>query len=192
MRALVLDGGDLQHVGRVERSEVRKHRAGKRVARFDHCGRRDGTATAADGAFVAHRASRFPAKQKAAREPGRAAFEMNCRFSRFRSSNGKASALRPDFELLHECRKPCGNGGRGGVVLVFERSPNRGERDASIATGIHPALARIGNDPPTNPVVDPISCGGEMAHWAASNVSTSRPVNACPLGRVPDRTSPHV
>src|SRR5262249_7025887 len=26
---------DLQHVGRIERSEVRKHRAGKRVARFE-------------------------------------------------------------------------------------------------------------------------------------------------------------
>ena len=114
------------------------------------------------------------AKQKAAREPGRAAFEMNCRLSRFRSSNGKMSALRLNFELLHECRKPCGNRGRGGVVLIFERSPNRRERDASIATGIHPDLARIGNDPPTNPIVDPIGGGSEMGHEAESNVFISR------------------
>ena len=94
--------------------------------------------------------------------------------------------------MLHECGKPCGNRSRGGVVLIFEGSPNRRERDASIAAGIHPALARIGNDPPTNPVVDPISRGGEMAHWAAPNVSTSRAINACPLGRVPDTTMPRV
>ena len=85
----------------------------------------------------------------------------------------------------------CGNRSRGGVVLVFHGSPDRRESDASIASGIHPVLARTGNDLP-NPVVDPISGGCEMAHWAAFNVVTSRPANAYPLGRVPDRTSPRI
>jgi hypothetical protein len=99
---------------------------------------------------------------------------MNCRFSRFRSSDEKTSPLRLNFELLHECRKPCGNRGCGGVVLAFQGSPNCRERHASIASGIHPALARTGNDPLTNPVVDPISRGGRMAHEAGSNVFISR------------------
>src|SRR5262249_30303120 len=109
-------------------------------------------------------ASRFSAKQKAAREPGRAAFEMNCRFSRFRSSNCEMSPLPLRFELLHECREMRGNRSRGGVVLVLQISPNCRKRDASIASGIDPGLGKTGNHLPTNPVVDPISRGGEMAH----------------------------
>jgi hypothetical protein len=136
--------------------------------------RRHGPAPAVDAHLRSSSTSRFSAKQKAAREPGRAAFEMNCRFSRFRSSKEKTSPLRLNFELLHECGKPCGNGGCGGVVLVFQGSPNRRERDTSVATGIHPVLARIGNDLPTNPVVDPISRGSERGHEADSNVFISR------------------
>jgi len=35
-------------------------------------------------------------------------------------------------------------------------------------------LARTRNDPLANPVVDPITCGSEMAHDAGSNVFISR------------------
>jgi hypothetical protein len=75
------------------------------------------------------------------------------------------------------------------IVLVLQALPNCGQPDASIASGIHVALRGTGNDMPTYPVVDSVSCGGEVAH---SPLPTSSPPprllsNACTVGRVPDK-----
>jgi hypothetical protein len=52
------------------------------------------------------------------------------------------------------------------------------------------ALRGPGNHMPTHPVVDPISCGGEVVHRPLSTSSPPVPhrlTNACTLGRVPDK-----
>jgi hypothetical protein len=83
----------------------------------------------------------------------------------------------------------CGNRSRGGVVLDFQGSPNRRESDASIASRIHPVLARTGKDLP-NPVVDLISRGGEMPHCASPNVSPPVPLTRIPSVGFPTEPAP--
>ncbi len=102
--------------------------------------------------------------------------------------SGLAPLLR--FKLLDECSEMRGDGRRQGVVLVSERSPNCGPPKASIASGIHPAFRGVRNDMPTNPVVDPVSCGGEMEH--GSLLTSPPPVprqlsNTRTVGLVPDK-----
>jgi hypothetical protein len=79
--------------GSIRSSKARRQWRSRRL----ECRRRHGTATAADDAAAGRPSSYIielrdsrPSK-KAAREPGRAAFETNCRFSRFRPSDCEAS-----------------------------------------------------------------------------------------------------
>ena len=50
------------------------------------------------------------------------------------------------------------------VVLVSEGLPNCGERNVFVSIGDRIARSATGNDMPAYPVIDPISCGGEVAH----------------------------
>jgi len=50
------------------------------------------------------------------------------------------------------------------VVLVPEGLPNCGERNVFVSIGDRIARSATGNDMPAYPVIDPISCGGEVAH----------------------------
>ncbi len=50
------------------------------------------------------------------------------------------------------------------VVLVSEGLPNCGERNVFVSIGARIARSATGNDMPAYPVIDPISCGGEVAH----------------------------
>jgi hypothetical protein len=80
------------------------------------------------------------------------------------------------FELFDECSEPRGNGSCESVVLVFEAFPNCGHPNVSIASGIQPAPRGMVLKPvlPTNPMIDPVGCGSEIAHGPLPHVSASR------------------
>src|SRR5437870_10787671 len=50
------------------------------------------------------------------------------------------------------------------VVLVSEGLPNCGERNVFVSIGARIARSATGDDMPAYAVIDPISCGGEVAH----------------------------
>jgi hypothetical protein len=103
------------------------------------------------------------------------------------------AALSPclRFELFDECSEMQGDGGRQGVVLVFEALPNGGQPSASIASVIQPALrGMMLKHMPTNPLVDPVGCGGEIAHGTLPISPPPVPrqlSNARTVGLVPDK-----
>jgi hypothetical protein len=91
------------------------------------------------------------------------------------------------FELLNECSEMRGNLSRCRVVLAFEALPNCGQPNASIASRIQPALReRVLKHIPTNPVVDPVGCGSEIAPTSPPPVPR-RLTNASTVGRVSDK-----
>jgi hypothetical protein len=51
-----------------------------------------------------------------------------------------------------------GHGRRKRVVLISQRSPNRCKPKVSVESGIDLGLSGTGNDLPTYPGVDPVSC----------------------------------
>src|SRR5438876_10839463 len=107
---------------------------------------------------------------------------MNCRIAgsvHLPVRNSALLLLR--FELLDERSEMRRDGSREGVVLVLQRLPNYCEPNVSIASGIHLGLRRTWNDMPPYPVVDPVSCGGEMRHGPlpTSPPPIPRSVNQC-------------
>ena len=58
-----------------------------------------------------------------------------------------------------------GHGRRKRVVLISQRSPNRGgEPNVCVASGICVTRRAAGDDTSTNPIINSISCGGDLAH----------------------------
>jgi hypothetical protein len=72
--------------------------------------------------------------------------------------------LRPRFKLVDEYSELRRHRSREGVVLVPERFPDCCERSPPIAGRIDFALRGTGNDVPTYPVIDPVSCGEKVGH----------------------------
>jgi hypothetical protein len=94
------------------------------------------------------------------------------------------------FEPFDECGEIRREGRCERIVLVPQRSPNCGERNVAVERGIHIAWRGERDDTPTYPVVDPVSCGGEMAHGPL--LTSPPPVprqlsNARTVGLVPDK-----
>jgi hypothetical protein len=88
---------------------------------------------------------------------------MNCRLLRFRSSPVQIpNSLVLRLELLDEYARCRGTGLARASYWSLRGLRNCCERGASIAGRIHFALRGTGDDVPTNPVVDPVSCGEEI------------------------------
>jgi hypothetical protein len=68
---------------------------------------------------------------------------------------------------------------RQSVVMVLQESPNYHEGGSPIASGIHVALRETWSDIPTYPVINPISCNGELAHGPVPTLSASRSAPSC-------------
>jgi hypothetical protein len=101
------------------------------------------------------------------------------------------AALSPllRFELLYECSEMRGDGSRQGVVLVFEALPNCRQPNASIASGIQPALrGMVLKHMPTNPVVERLRQRDRaLAAPMSPPPAPRRLTNASTVGRVSDK-----
>jgi hypothetical protein len=92
---------------------------------------------------------------------------MNCRISGsvHPVTNNQLKMRRvPRFELFDEYSELRRDRSREGVVLVPQSFPDCGERSPPIASRIDFALRGTGNDVPTYPVVDPVSCSDKVGH----------------------------
>jgi hypothetical protein len=158
--------------------------------------RRHGTATAADDAAAGMRPSPYvielrdsrPSK-KAAREPGRAAFETNCRFSRFRPSDCEASPYPRILNCSMSAERCEGIGAAAASYWSFRDRPI-----AVSATCLSRAEFTLCWEGPVT-MCRRIEWSIRLAVPArrigrSQTFSTSRSTNAHPLRRVPDRTSP--
>jgi hypothetical protein len=68
------------------------------------------------------------------------------------------------LELLYECSEMARDWNRNGIVLVPQSFPDCCKRSPHIAGRIDFALRGTGDDVPTYPVVDPVSCGEYVGH----------------------------
>ena len=82
-----------------------------------------------------------------------------------------------------------GNGSHGRVVLVFQALPNCGQPNESIASRIRPVLrGMVLKHVPTNPEVDPVGCGSEIADGPLPCLPVPRRLtNVCTVARVSDK-----
>jgi hypothetical protein len=160
------------------------------------CRRRHGTATAADDAAAGMRPSSYvielrdsrPSK-KAAREPGRAAFETNCRFSRFRPSDCEASPYPRILNCSMSAERCEGIGAAAASYWSFRDRPIA--VSATCLSRAEFTLCWLGPVTMCRRIEWSIPLAVPARRIGRSQTfSTSRSINAHPLRRVPDRTSP--